>query len=132
GRATDGGALRVARTVRRGAGAGLRRVADAARWAAHGPRGNEGVGRADVGGPVAELGDVARPDGRPADAAALHVGRTGRARAGAGLGRIAAAGRGTADRARRCERVGRTVVADAVAALRRLPGTGGRGTHGRS
>src|SRR5205807_412716 len=114
------------------AAAGLGHVARARRGPAHGARGHEGVGWTAVGHSIAELGHVARPDGRPADAGGLDVGRAGRGDAGARLRRVAAAGRRTADGAGDHEVVRGTAVADAVAALGDVARTGRRPTDRRA
>src|SRR5439155_1451137 len=100
----------VAHTGRRAADGGALRVRGAVARARRGPEGDrrrlEAVRRAVVVGAVAVLRDVAWSCRGPAFRGALAVGRTGRARARAVLGRIADAGRGpTLDRARQ-ERVG--------------------------
>src|SRR5207244_13114843 len=92
----------------------------------------EAVRRAVVVGAVAVLRDVAWSRRGPAFRGALAVGRTGRARARAVLGRVADAGRGpTLDRARQ-EAVRRAVVAHAVAALGHVAGVGHRTALGRA
>src|SRR5439155_605178 len=107
--------LHVGGTGGVGAGARLRRVADARGGATLGPRGLEAVGRAGVVRPVAPLVDVARAGRRPADVGRLlHVRGAGGGGAGARLRRIAhAGGGGTRD-------VG------ARAGLRRVTHAGGR------
>src|SRR5205823_3283793 len=100
------------------AGAVLGEVAEAGGAAAlHGGR-LQDIGGAVVAGAVAALGDVAVAGRGAADGRALHVGRTGRARAGAVFGQVARAGGGAALDGRRLEPVRRTIVGDAVAALR--------------
>src|SRR5439155_75203 len=116
-RAADRRALGVGRTRRARSGAILGQVADARRRPAQRGRRREVVGRAVVADAVAALGDVARARGRAADPPALHVGRAEGIRAGARLGRVAAADRGPADGAGRDEVVGRAVVPLPVAAL---------------
>src|SRR5207248_4207536 len=118
---------RVRRAVRVGPSAVLRDVARPRRGSAGDGRRREEVGGTVVGHAVAALGDVARPGGRPAKRGALRVVRTARARSGAVLRRVTPTGRGaTFDRGRQ-EAVGRTVVADAVAALGDVADVG-RGT----
>src|SRR5205823_2448423 len=130
-RPADERAGRTVHGVRRAVGARpravLRDVARARRGAAGDGRRREEVGGTVVGHAVAALGDVARPGGRPAKRGALRVVRTARARSGAVLRRVTPTGRGaTFDRGRQ-EAVGRTVVADAVAALGDVADVG-RGT----
>src|SRR5439155_11804979 len=117
-RAADGGALGVSGAEGARAATGLRHVARAGRDAADRERGREVVGRADVAQAVADLGNVAEVRSRAADSGALQIRRTRGGEPRARLGRVARAGRGTTHGARGRERVGRAVVADAVAALR--------------
>src|SRR5207244_8282217 len=116
-RAADRRALRVAGTEGARAAARFRGIANTGRGTALDPGGHQGIGRAGVGEPVAQLGDVAGPDGGAADAAALHVGRAEGVDAGACLGRVAAAGGGAADGAGGDEVVGGAIVPLPIAAL---------------
>src|SRR5439155_936528 len=120
-----GRALGVARAVRARAGARLGDVAVPGRGAAHGSGGLEAVGGAPVVHTVAKLGVVAGAGRRPAVGRALGIGGAVRARAGAEVVHVAHAGRGPAERAARRERVRRTVVLDAVAALGGVAGACG-------
>src|SRR5262249_10921546 len=87
--------------------AGLGGVALVRGWAAHGAGGTEGICRAAVGLAGAAFGDVTRAGGGPALPGLLLVGGTGRGIAGAALGQVAVARRGTADVVGRPEVVGR-------------------------
>src|SRR3989442_1186794 len=89
-----------------------------------------GVRGAVVAPAVAALGDVAAPRRGATGRGPRGGGRTGRAAAGAALGRVADSARGAADRAARLEGVGRAVVADAVAALGHVAHAGGGTTDG--
>src|SRR5207237_8531324 len=90
-RAAGRRALRVAGTEGARAAARFRGIANTGRGTALDPGGHQGIGRAGIGESVAQLGDVAGPDGRAADAAALHVRRAEGGDAGARLGWVAGA-----------------------------------------
>src|SRR5439155_1582403 len=79
--------------------------------------GLEGVGRAGVGGPVAELRHVAGTGGGAALGRALQIGGAVDVHPVAALGQVTHAGRGAALGARGHHRIGRAVVAGPVAAL---------------
>ena len=78
---------------------------------------------------VAALGDVARPCCRTAHVRFLDVGRTRNVGAGAGLGRVASAGRDPTHGAHRLERIRRAVIVRAVAALGDVARAGRRAAH---
>src|SRR5439155_1392287 len=118
GRETVGGAG-VADAV-----AGFRQVAEAGRWPADG--GALGVVRAAVADPVAALGQVADTSRGPADGRALGVVRARGARPRARLRDVADAGGRATRGAAGDEAVGRTAVADAVAALGQVADAGRR------
>src|SRR5206468_1711931 len=119
--------LHVGGTGGVGAGARLRRVADARGGATLGPRGLEAVGRAGVVRPVAPLVDVARAGRRPADVGRLlHVRGAGGVGAGARLRRIADAGGGATLGAGGLEAIRGARVVRAVAALLGVARTGRR------
>src|SRR5205823_593363 len=110
-----------------GAGARLRRVADAGGGATLGARGLEAVRRARVVRAVAALVDVARTRCRTADVRVLlHVGGTRDVGARAGLRRVTHAGGRPADRAGGLEAVRGAGVVRPVAALLGVPRTGRR------
>src|SRR5439155_6421295 len=123
GRAADGRAPRVGGAGGPSARAGLGQVADTGRGAALGRARLKGVGRAIVRGPVAALGDVTVPRGRPADRRALRVGGAAGAASGAELGHVADTGRGPARGRARLEGVCRAIGAQAGAELGDVAGT---------
>src|SRR5439155_957833 len=92
-------------------------VAGTPRSAALGRARLEGVGRTVVRGPVAPIGDVTVPRGRPAHRRALRVRGAAGAAPRAELGHVADTGRGAALGRARLEGVGRAVVRGPVAAL---------------
>src|SRR5439155_1384214 len=77
----------------------------------------EGIGRAGVGGAVAELRHVAGTGGGAALGRALQIGRTGDVHAVAALGHVAHPGRGAALGARGHQRIRWAVVAGPVPEL---------------
>src|SRR5439155_235695 len=111
------GLLGVGRTAGARSRAQFGRVADAGRVAARDRRRPEGVGRAVIARPVATLLHVARAGRRAADVRLLHVGGAGGVGAGAGLRRVADAGRCPTLGARGLEPVRRAGVVCAVAPL---------------
>src|SRR5439155_297063 len=115
--AADVGLLHIGRARGAGAGAELRRVADAGRGATHGGGGLEAIDGAGVVRAVAPLLHVARARRRAADVGLLRVGGARGVRAVAGLGGVADTRGGTTDHAGRLEAVRGAVVARAVAAL---------------
>src|SRR5439155_1353039 len=119
-RAADRRALGVRGTGRTRAVAVLLEVADAGCATARGAGRFEPVGRTVVADAVAALVDVADVGGGAADGRALGVRGTDRTRPVAVLFEVAGAGCGTTGGAGRLEPVGRTVVPDAVAALRHV------------
>src|SRR6185295_9432645 len=92
----------------------------------------ERVGRADIGDPVAALGDVAVPAGGAARCRALHVRRARGRRPGAVLGEIAVTGRVPAHHGGRGERVGRAGIGNSVAALGDVAVPGGGAARRRA
>src|SRR6516225_554843 len=116
-RAALAGPLLIGRTGDAGAVTGLDGVADPGRRAAGGPAHREHVRRTVVVHPVAGLGGVARASGGTADRRALHVDRAARSRARALLGDVAGTGRGAAGRAAGDELVDRTGNTHTVAGL---------------
>src|SRR5439155_995149 len=112
------GLLGVGRTAGARSRAQLGHVADAGRIAARDGRRLEGVGRAGIVRPVTTLLDIARTGRRTADVGRLlHVRRTGRVGAGAGLRRVAETRGGATRGARGLEPIRRARVVRAVAAL---------------
>src|SRR5205823_5064417 len=118
--AADGRALRVCGTGCARPVAVLFEVADARRGSTRGAGGDEGVGRTVVADAVTALVYVTDARRGPADGRALGVRGTDRTRPVAVLFEVAGAGCGTTGGAGRLEPVGRTVVPDAVAALRHV------------
>src|SRR5207244_10930436 len=94
--------------------------------------GHQGIGRAGIAEPGARLGDVAGPDGRAADDAALHVRRAEGVDAGARLGWVAAADGGAADGPGGDEVVDGAVVPLPVAALGDIAGASRRAADRRA
>src|SRR5439155_80197 len=125
-RAADVRLLHVGGAGGVGAGAGLRRVADAGRCPTLGARGLEPVRRAGVVCAVAPLVDVARAGRLAADVRLLHVGGAGGVGARAGLRRVTHAGGRPADRAGGLEAVRGAGVVRPVAALLGVAGAGRR------
>src|SRR5439155_465277 len=113
----DVGALVVGRAVDGRAVAVLLEVADAGREPARRAGGDDVVGRTAVADTVAALRHVADTGRGPADRRALRIVRARGARPGACLGDVADAGGRTTRGTAGDEAVGRTAVADAVAAL---------------
>src|SRR5207244_1602455 len=130
--AADCRALQVGGAERIVAGAILRGIADTARRPALGRRRPEGIRRAVVGHAVAALGEVTRARRGPADRTALQIVRTLRARPGTRLRQVADARGRTAGRGSVGERVGRAVIAQAVAALRDVTDPGRAAAHRRA
>src|SRR5205807_606584 len=122
----DRRALGIVRACGARPGAGLRNVADAGRRPTGGAAGGEAVGGAGVADAVAALGQVADAGRRPADGRALGVVRARGARPRARLRDVADAGGRATRGAAGDEAVGRTAVADAVAALGQVADTGRR------
>src|SRR5207245_2208304 len=120
----DGGALGVGGAVDPRAVAVLLQVTHAGREPAGGPGRGDVIGRAVVGDAVAHLVHVADTGRGPAHRGALRVRRAVDARAVAVFLGVPGAGRAAAGRARVDDVIGRTVVADAVAALRHVTDTG--------
>src|SRR5439155_1519067 len=132
-RAADvGRLLRVGGGGGVGAGAGLRRVAHAGRCPTLGARGLEPVRRAGVVRAVAPLVDVARTRCRAADVRLLHVGGAGGVGAGAGLRRVAHAGRCPTLGAGGLEAIRRAGVVRPVAPLLHVARTRGQAADARS
>src|SRR4029077_7839867 len=100
-----------------GAGAALGDVTGAGGRPADGGGRGEGIRGAGVVDAVAALGDITDAGSRAADRRALGVGRTGLGAAVAGVGHVAGTRRRPADDEGAGHAVGRTVVADPVAAL---------------
>src|SRR5439155_413420 len=116
----DGGALGIGGTVDARTRAVLRQVANSRSGPTQRPAWRERVRRTVVADAVAALRHVAHPGRGPADGRALRVGRTAGARPGTALREVADAGCGTTRCAGGDEAVGRTGVADTVAALRHV------------
>src|SRR5439155_669979 len=109
-----------------GAGARLRRIADAGGGATLGARGLEPIRRARVVRAVAALVGVARARRRAADVGLLHVGRARAAGTGADLRRVADAGRGATHGAAGLEAIDGARVVRPVAPLLHVARTGGQ------
>src|SRR5207253_1022394 len=112
--------------------AGLGDVAGPGRGAADGASGGHLIRGAGVVHAVAALGDVAGAGRRPADGRALLVRRAARARPRAVPRRVADAARGPAHDGCGGQRVGRAVVARAVAALGDVAWAGRRAADPRA
>src|SRR5207247_1520296 len=113
----DGGVLGVGGAVDARAVAVLPEVADAGRETAGRAGGGHVIGRTVVGDAVAAFCHVAETGRGPAHRRALRIVRARGARPGACLGDVADAGGRTTRGTAGDEAVGRTAVADAVAAL---------------
>src|SRR5439155_1658288 len=129
-RAADCRALLIGRAGRARAGAVLRRIADAGRGAALHGRRLEGVHRTGVVHAVAALGHVAGAGARAAHRRALRIGRARRIRPGAGLRRVARAGRRPALHRRRLQGIGRAVDARPRTCLGHVADVGRRAALG--